>query len=55
MSKKFDGYVILSDLDGILLDKNKNVLDENKRVIEYFIENGGKFLIVMGRVIEVSE
>ncbi|OOM14293.1 HAD family hydrolase [Clostridium saccharobutylicum] len=55
MSKKFDGYVILSDLDGTLLDKNKNVSDENKRAIEYFIENGGKFSIATGRAIEASE
>lgn len=55
MIKKFDGYVILSDLDGTLLDNNKNVSDENKNSIEYFIENGGRFSIATGRSVEASE
>ena len=42
MKKKFDGYVIYSDLDGTLLNNNKEVSDENKEFINYFIENGGK-------------
>jgi len=33
MNKKFDGYVIVSDLDGTLLDNNKNISKENLEAI----------------------
>lgn len=52
MKNKFDGYVIFSDLDGTLLNDNKEVSKENKKAIEYFIENGGKFSIATGRAID---
>ena len=55
MKKKFDGYVIYSDLDGTLLNNNKEVSDENKEFINYFIENGGKFSIATGRAFEATE
>ena len=55
MKKKFDGYVIVSDLDGTLLDDNKNVSDENIDAINYFTENGGKFSVATGRVVEATE
>jgi len=52
MKKKFDGYVIFSDLDGNLLNDEKEVSKENKEAIQYFIDNGGKFSIATGRAIE---
>ena len=33
MNKKFHGYVIVSDLDGTLLDNNKNISKENLEAI----------------------
>lgn len=55
MKKKFDGYVIVSDLDGTLLDNNKNISKENLEAINYFTDNGGKFSVATGRVIEATE
>lgn len=48
---KYDGYVILSDLDGTLLTNDKKVSKENRQAIEYFIDNGGKFTVATGRPI----
>lgn len=55
MSDKFNGYVIITDLDGTLLNSNKNVSKENIEAINYFIENGGDFSVATGRVIEATE
>ncbi|BCZ46096.1 haloacid dehalogenase [Clostridium gelidum] len=55
MNKKFDGYVIVSDLDGTLLDNNKNISKENLEAINYFTQNGGKFSVATGRVVEATE
>jgi len=49
MSKKFEGYVIFSDLDGTLLNDDKEVCIANKDAIKYFIDNGGRFSIATGR------
>lgn len=54
MKKKFEGYVIVSDLDGTLLDNNKNVSEENLEAINYFTQNGGKFSVATGRVVEAT-
>lgn len=55
MKNKFDGYVIFSDLDGTLLNDQKEVSKENKEAIKYFIANGGKFSIATGRAIYAVE
>lgn len=55
MKNKFDGYVIYSDLDGTLLNNNKEVSLENRKAIDYFIKNGGKFSIATGRAFEATE
>lgn len=55
MKKKFDDYVIYTDLDGTLLNNSKEVSNENKEFINYFIENGGKFSIATGRAFEATE
>lgn len=55
MKNKFEGYVIFSDLDGTLLNDEKQVSMENKEAIKYFIDNGGKFSIATGRAIKAVE
>lgn len=55
MNKKFEGYVIITDLDGTLLDNDKNISKENLDAINYFIDNGGRFSVATGRVIEATE
>ena len=48
--KKFDGWLFATDLDGTLLDDEKNVSEENLRAIEYFKSEGGLFTFVTGRI-----
>jgi HAD superfamily hydrolase (TIGR01484 family) len=46
---KFDGYLLVSDLDGTLLNRASRVPASNARAISYFVKNGGKFSIATGR------
>ncbi len=46
---KFDGILFCTDLDDTLLDKQKNVPEQNLKAIEYFKSNGGTFTFVTGR------
>jgi len=46
--KKFDGYLMCSDLDGTLTCKGEMSL-ENANAIKYFQENGGLFTVATGR------
>lgn len=47
---KFDGVLLVTDLDGTLLRDDKSVSAENLRAIEYFKSEGGLFTFVTGRV-----
>jgi len=47
--QKFENIIILSDLDGTLLDSQEKVSETNKNAIEYFKANGGRFAIATGR------
>lgn len=49
---KFDGYLFVSDMDATLLSDDHTVSAENKRAIEYFIENGGLFTVASGRMVD---
>lgn len=46
---KFDGMLLLSDMDGTLLNDEHQISDENVVAIKYFTQNGGKFSIATGR------
>ncbi len=48
--KKFEGWLFATDLDGTLLDDEKNVSRENLEAIEYFKSEGGLFTFVTGRI-----
>ena len=43
--KIFDGYLLVSDMDGTLLNSKGKLSEENKKAIEYFVDNGGYNLI----------
>ena len=45
---KFDGILLLSDLDDTFRGKDGTV-EEHSRVIRYFTENGGRFAFATGR------
>ena len=47
---KYDGIVIYSDLDGTLLDDERNLSKENMDAITRFISQGGRFGVSTGRM-----
>lgn len=47
--KKFEGKLILSDMDGTILDDKKEISKRNIEAIKYFIDNGGSFSLATGR------
>ncbi len=49
MIKKYSNVVLISDLDGTLLDNDKKVSKKNIQAIEYFVDNGGRFGVATGR------
>lgn len=46
---KFDGIIIVSDIDGTFLGKNRRIVPENTEAIEYFTSEGGLFTFATGR------
>lgn len=46
---KFDGYLLVTDMDNTLLNSDHVVSEGNKQAVKYFTENGGKFTIATGR------
>lgn len=49
MMKNYDGVVLLSDMDGTLLDSQGNISGQNRSAIREFIAAGGQFGIATGR------
>jgi len=52
MEKKFEGYLLVSDMDGTLIGNNGKISEENIKAINHFIEHGGIFTIATGRMLE---
>lgn len=48
---KFDGCLLVSDMDATLLTNNHEISVENRQAIEYFIANGGMFTVATGRTV----
>jgi len=48
---KFDGVIIVSDIDGTFLGKDSRMVPENIEAIEYFKQEGGLFTLATGREI----
>lgn len=46
---KFENILICTDLDGTLFNDDKEISDENRKMIEYFKSEGGLFCFVTGR------
>ena len=55
MKKIFDGYTLVSDMDGTLINSNKEISKENLDAIKYFVNNGGKFTVATGRMVASVE
>ena len=52
MDKIFDGYLMVSDMDGTLLNSEKKISEGNLEAIKYFVENGGQFTVATGRMVQ---
>ncbi|MEK3722012.1 Cof-type HAD-IIB family hydrolase [Paenibacillus sp. FSL H8-0034] len=48
--QRFEGYLLVTDMDGTLLNSNKEISPENKQAIEMFVEHGGLFTLATGRI-----
>jgi Cof subfamily protein (haloacid dehalogenase superfamily) len=46
----YDGYYLYCDLDGTLLNDEKQISNENSEAIRSFVERGGRFGVATGRV-----
>lgn len=46
---RFEGYLLVSDFDGTLIDHQLNVSEANFRAVQSFIAQGGRFLGATGR------
>ena len=46
---KFDGILLLSDMDGTLLNGSSTVSPENLSALRYFMAEGGRFSVATGR------
>ncbi len=46
----FAGVLLVSDLDGTLLDSRKRISHENRRALERFVAGGGRFTLATGRI-----
>lgn len=49
MKNNFSNIILLSDMDGTLLDSQGRVSEKNKKAIEYFVEHQGRFGVATGR------
>lgn len=47
--KKFDGVLLACDMDGTLLDNDRQISDANLQALRYFTEQGGLFSLATGR------
>ena len=47
--KKYEGYMICTDLDGTMLNAEHVISEENKRAVLHFMEEGGIFTVATGR------
>lgn len=52
MDTKFNGYLLISDMDGTLIDDRGQISKENIMAIDYFVKKGGIFTIATGRTME---
>lgn len=48
--QRFEGYLLVTDMDGTLLNSGKIISPENKQAIEMFVEHGGLFTLATGRI-----
>ena len=47
--KKYSGYFLITDLDGTLLNTNKEISPTNQKALAEFTAQGGRFSVATGR------
>lgn len=47
--KKFEGMILACDMDGTLLDDDRQISQENQQALRYFTQEGGRFSLATGR------
>ncbi|MGL5415588.1 MAG: Cof-type HAD-IIB family hydrolase [Clostridium sp.] len=47
----FSGIMLVSDMDGTIINKEKKISEKDREAIEYFKENGGLFTVATGRML----
>lgn len=55
MDKIFEGYILVSDMDGTLIGSDRKVSDKNLEAIKYFTDRGGMFTVATGRMLQSVE
>lgn len=45
----FENILLVSDMDGTLLDSNSRISEQNRRAVSRFVEAGGLFTVATGR------
>ncbi|CAG7604703.1 5-amino-6-(5-phospho-D-ribitylamino)uracil phosphatase YcsE [Paenibacillus solanacearum] len=50
MDRIFEGCLLVTDMDGTLLDRDKKISPENREAIARFVAQGGLFTIATGRI-----
>ncbi|MBR5587120.1 MAG: HAD family phosphatase [Clostridia bacterium] len=53
--KKFENILLITDIDGTLVDYSWKISEENKAAAKYFMENGGTFTYATGRQVPVTQ
>lgn len=52
MRKLFDGYLLVSDMDGTLISSDHTITEENIKALRFFTDNGGTFTVASGRMVD---
>jgi Cof subfamily protein (haloacid dehalogenase superfamily) len=47
---RFNGYLLVTDMDGTLLNSTKSISKENHEAIKRFVDQGGLFTLATGRI-----
>lgn len=53
--KKFEGMILACDMDGTLLDNNRQISPRNQQALRYFTQEGGRFSLATGRAPQAIE
>ncbi len=53
--KKFQNILLITDVDGTLVDYSFIISEENKAAAKYFMDNGGTFTYATGRQMPVAQ